>query len=199
MSEDKIEYDDVAKIADSLVASGRRVTLEYLRRELGRGTHSQIAVMLGRWQRKQKNNNSSRRDGGSSKGLRRPIGVQKGDVAKKSFKDRSKQHFCNQGHDAASIKRCVPIQPFTVERLVQESESVRRIFWSLYIIKQRRAKVLEGHQDNHADSLSLRMDGDHQIREMKRKSTKDLMVIISEISRIKAASERDICAIRNEL
>ena len=52
MSQDnQLSYGEVVAIANRLVKEGKRVTLEYLRRELGKGTHAQIAVFLGKWQK----------------------------------------------------------------------------------------------------------------------------------------------------
>lgn len=60
-----ITYDEVAAIADRLMLEGKRVTLEYMRRELGKGTHAQIAVLLGRWQKAQKKSGASKHQASS--------------------------------------------------------------------------------------------------------------------------------------
>ena len=52
--ENHLSYQEVANIANLLSAEGKRVTLEYVKSELGRGTHSQIAVFLSRWQQAQR-------------------------------------------------------------------------------------------------------------------------------------------------
>ena len=56
--ENHLSYQEIVNIADRLTAEGKRVTLEYFRRDLGQETNSQIEIFLRRWkQQTQKKNN----------------------------------------------------------------------------------------------------------------------------------------------
>ncbi|WP_100551148.1 DNA-binding protein [Caedibacter taeniospiralis] len=226
MSEDnQISYEELAAVAERLNQEGRKVTLEYVRRELRRGTHAQIAVLLGKWQKenphlsnevKPKFRSTETRaetsyGAGSNNKLRRP------DIS--SFKSRKLQRNCTQessvqnGHKKPysrtqfignsnsdeSYAAIAPREPLTLERLQQETEIIQKLFQALAAIRSSRLEALEQYQSAQSELFTTRMDCDQKVREFQKRASEKLLGLQTEFSRLKTISEQEIIAIRRKL
>jgi len=89
--------------------------------------------------------------------------------------------------------------PFSIDRLIQEPEVIRRIFWALYLIKVYRIKILEFRQYEQNASLILRMGRERLIHEIKKQSNQAVSELINKFSRIKACNERELSLLRKKL
>ncbi|MBK2124365.1 DNA-binding protein [Fangia hongkongensis] len=211
-----ITYDEVAAIADRLMLEGKRVTLEYMRRELGKGTHAQIAVLLGRWQKAQKKSGASKHqassydkgrgaqehkrfkgDNGKKNGLRRPD-MSFRDKKQTSGKEyRNPPQYLNQRSSNGPARSSMG--NFSLERLKKEHALVEKLFLSLMLVRERRVKALEAYQLAHNEALNARMDSEKEIREIKKENAKRLASLTAEFSKLKILNEREMASLRQKL
>ena len=192
--ENHLSYQEVANIADLLISEGKRVTLEYVRRELGRGTHSQIAVFLSKWQQAQRRHKHNRANDLSVKGTsnatpKARYGISKSNTrtldnrSETAHKERyrqinaAKDFHANKGKLSTHSKPSyltstsrIFKKPFSVERLNQEKAVVRSLCWALYYVKSLRLNTLEFQQKMQNHLLVLRMEHESEIRQIKKKN-----------------------------
>ena len=226
MSEDnQISYEEVAAVAERLNKEGRKVTLEYVRRELGKGTHAQIAVCLGKWQKNNAHLLESNRSkytptgvrsdnamGDSARGgaLRRPD--MSGFKSKKPSRNhthegyrqnehrpRSRTQFIENSNLNESYQAIVPRESLTLARLQKEAPVIQKLFQALAIIKASRLQALEQYQNAQGELLSTRMECDKKVREFQKYANEQLLLLQTEFSRLKTISEHEIIAIRRQL
>ncbi|WP_116963311.1 DNA-binding protein [Fastidiosibacter lacustris] len=229
--ENQITYEEVSAIADRLNKEGRRVTLEYVRRELGKGTHAQIAVFLGRWQKenthlseqeKSKNRTQCFRDKNhdrsNAQGKERSNMLRRPDMStfkehrthrqqqdeleslqKRAFARNSKPQFITNGNGEESYESIAPMEELTTERLQKEPVIIQKLFQAMIAIKAARAVALEEYQQAQSELLSTRMECDQKVREFKKYANEQLLALQSEYSRLKAITEREVIAIRQQL
>jgi len=219
-----ITYDEVAAIADRLMLEGKRVTLEYMRRELGKGTHAQIAVLLGRWQKAQKKNTGAskhhassydkgrlgdkgktgaqdhkqfKNENGRKNGLRRP------DMGFRDKKQMQAREYRNPpqyiSQRASNARSRSAMDSFSLERLQQEHSIVEKLFFSLMLVREKRVKALEAYQLAHNDALNARMDSEKEIREIKKENAEKLASLTVEFSKLKILNEREVASLRRKL
>lgn len=226
MSEDnQITYDELAAVAERLRNTGRKVTLEYVRRELRKGTHAQIAVLLGRWQK------SNEHLANESKGTRgrfsstKPensrlivgdLALPKSDIG--SFKSKkqnrqqqlahsqngprrsySRTQFIGNGNSDESYEAIAPRESLTLERLKVEPMIIQKLFQALAIIRSTRLLALEHYQNAQNDLLNTRMECDKKVREVQKNASEQLLALQAECSRLKTIYDQEIIAIRCQL
>ena len=146
--EDDLRYSEVAEIANRLKTQGKRVTLEYLRRELGKGTHAKIAYFLSRWQRGQKNDtfssNPKYKSNGTGRRLNhetqagRPTSVKRPDVRFKGRNGNSGSsprpspyaNSVNRSERKEAAKKALG-EGFSFTRLAKEPAVIQKLFLAL--------------------------------------------------------------------
>ncbi|WP_119344115.1 DNA-binding protein [Facilibium subflavum] len=214
--ENQLTYEEVAQIADSLLAEGKRVTLEYLRRQLGKGTHAQIAVLLGKWQRQQKGKKMPKTSAyaddsgfkeqkrisgaGSSRALKRPemnFRTKQSESGRIDKSTKASVDCFDDGKESAGGFNVTT--PFSLERLEVEPDVVKRLFMALCVVKYYRARALERQQTAQNESLNLRMASESKIRQIKKEYHEKIVALMSELSRIKAITDREIDQLRHQL
>lgn len=222
--ENHLSYQEVANIANLLSAEGKRVTLEYVRRELGRGTHSQIAVFLSRWQQAQRahkpgraknpsikvdSNSTSKARYGASKVNVHTLSHRSETVYKERYTRKqgnvTKDSYINKEKRIATKKSAYTAvlaalkKPFSLERLNQEATIVKSLFWALYQIKSMRLNTLEIQQRIESNLLVLRMKHESGVRQIKQQNHAKIEGLLAEFNQIKAASDHKISALRQQL
>ncbi|GGF97345.1 MULTISPECIES: DNA-binding protein [Cysteiniphilum] len=225
MSEDnQITYDELAAVAERLSREGRKVTLEYVRRELGKGTHAQIAVLLGKWQKENaqlmhENKNArpkfsqSRSDdmrNASTSSLRRPD--MNGFKSKKSVRQQQSAHgqseyrksysrtqFIGNGNSDESYEAIAPRESLTSERLKAEPAIIQKLFQALAIIRSTRLLAQEHYQTAQNELLNTRMTCDQEVRDFQKTANEQLLALQTEFSRLKTTYDQEIIAIRRQL
>lgn len=226
MSEDnQITYDELAAVAERLSREGRKVTLEYVRRELGKGTHAQIAVLLGKWQKEnvqlmhenknarpkfsQSRSDDTRNTGASS--LRRPD--MNGFKSKKPARQQqqssrgqgeyrktySRTQFIGNGNSDESYEAIAPRESLTSERLQAEPAIIQKLFQALAIIRSTRLLAQEHYQAAQNELLNTRMTCDQEVRDFQKKANEQLLALQTEFSRLKTTYDQEIIAIRRQL
>lgn len=219
--ENHLSYLEVANIANLLTSEGKRVTLEYVRRALGRGTHSQIAVFLSKWQQAQRRHKNNRANNlptksaasatpkagyGPSKSNtnsnNRPESIRKERHASRQVKDTHGNKGRLSAYDKSSF--LTPAirtfkKPFSSERLNQEKTVVKNLFWAVYQVKSLRLNTLEFQQKTQNHQLILRMERESEIRQIKKENQTKIVALLAEFNHIKAASDRKIGALRQQL
>ena len=226
MSKEKhLSYQEVANIASLLCSEGKRVTLEYVRRQLGKGTHSQIAILLSKWQQTQsssykmsKNKNLAIKRNSNATLKGRSINSKK-NVHRLSNKSTmyNEQHHAQKHenlpknvhikkekkiiHDKSRTPSVSNLlnNPFSLERLNQETTTVKSLFWALYQIKSMRLNTLEIQQKIENSIFILRMEHESGIRQIKQQNRAKIAALVAEFNHIKAANSRKISDLRQQL
>lgn len=223
--ENQITYDELAGVAERLSREGRKVTLEYVRRELGKGTHAQIAVLLGKWQKEnaqlmhdnkgtknrfsQSRSDDTRMSSGATS-LHRP---DMGDFKSKkparhqqsthrqseSRRPYSRTQFIGNGNSDESYEAIAPSESLTSERLKAEPVIIQKIFQALAIIRSARLLAQEHYQTAQNESLTMRMACDQEVREFQKMANEQLLALQTEFSRLKTTYDQEIIAIRRQL
>ncbi|MFZ9034726.1 MAG: DNA-binding protein [Francisellaceae bacterium] len=202
--EDKLSYEEVEAVADSLTAEGRRVTLEYLRRALGKGTHAEIAVHMGRWQRSKNErpqalarhassenavHKKNHADNGSNSSLRRPRPI---------VKEERSQTRQSADIPVVDTRKSRQSAAPDFKRLEQEAVCVKKLFEAIAFVKQSRAKAVERQHKIQSELLALRVEHDRVVRELKKNANEDLFKLQAEYTRLKSATKREIFALRDQ-
>lgn len=223
--ESHLSYQEVANIASLLCSEGKKITLEYVRRQLGKGTHSQISVLLSKWQQTQsssyklsKNKNLviKRNSNDISKG--RCINSKKSihRLGNKSTMYNEQHHAKKHGnlpktfyinkekkiiHDKSRTPSVSNLlnNPLSLERLNQETTTVKSLFWALYQIKSMRLNTLEIQQKIENSIFILRMEHESGIRQIKQQNRIKIEALVAEFNHIKASNCRKISDLRQQL
>ncbi|WP_119327581.1 DNA-binding protein [Cysteiniphilum halobium] len=227
MSEDnQITYDELAAVAERLSHEGRKVTLEYVRRELGKGTHAQIAVLLGKWQKEnaqlvhenknvnprfsQSKSDDTRMKSGATS-LRRPdmggfkskkparYQQQSAHSQSESRRAYSRTQFIGNGNSDESYEAIAPRESLTPERLKSEPAIIQKLFQALAIIRSTRLLAQEHYQTAQNELLNTRMACDQEVREFQKTANEQLLALQTEFSRLKTTYDQEVIAIRRQL
>ena len=227
VKENHLSYEEVVNMANFLHAEGKRVTLEYLRRKLGRGTHTQIALFLNKWQQSQKlhKTNTNRTKKALIKSDANSTLTPSHSFVRSNYHLRSiqskiiyKDHYARKKRNIAKdfyIKKEKKItenkkrsgilasftmkKSFSIERLKQETPIVKSLFWALYQIKCIRLNTLEAQQKIESNLLILRMKHESGVHQIKQKNHAKIKALLAEFNQFKASSDRKIRVLRQKL
>lgn len=225
MPEDnQISYEELSAVAERLSQEGRKITLEYVRRALGKGTHSRIAVLLGKWQKEHAcllNESKTARSGSVAikadsacsnigTGLRRPniegfksrkpIRQHQTSYSQTKHKQSySRTQFIGNGNSDESYKSIASCESLSLERLQKESAIIQKLFQALAITRVIRLEALDCYQATQGDLLNTRMECDQKVREFQKSANEQLLALKTEFSRLKTIDSQEIIAIRRQL
>ena len=227
MSEkNQITYDKLAAVADHLSHEGRKVALKYVRRKLGKGTHAQIAVLLGKWQKENAHlinkNKGEINQYSSTKPEDLKINIDNAALYKPDAEDLklnkttdhqkklsqgqnkhrrsySRTKFISNGDSDESYKAIIPRESLTSECFESEPAIIQKLFQALAIIRNTRLVTQEHYQNTQHQILNTRMECDQQARELQKYATEQVLSLQNEFSRLNTIYDQEIIAIRRQL
>ena len=223
----QVTYAEVSNVANILIRKGKKITLENIRRELGKGTHSEIAVILGKWNKevkykpkneygivtlKEKNHGSkysvSKNRESRNDHVKRKNNVRKNipfNLKENGYKKRSSENpFFIRKKDEVDVqilsnRHIIDKSKISIERLLEESTIVQKIFLAAVMVKKEKLNVAAEHQKFRNIILQNQMQKEETIRIFKEKHNIEINRILDEWNSIKLDFERKIIAFRNSL
>jgi hypothetical protein len=178
-----VSYDEVVSAAQNILKKGERYTLEKIRRILGKGNHSKIAEHLRQWQiaKASKQKSSS---GSNNRHIKR--------------NQRSTPSWKPRGHSTdETVITKKPSQPFSIDRLSDESITVRSLFCSILYTKESRAFALEERQKYQQDVVDMSRDADKQVVELKKKSRAEINKLMEDHARLRNQLDKEVFSLRS--
>ena len=179
-AENNLSYQDVVKVADIISKSGKKVRIDEVRSEIGYGDYAQIAAFLRRWQ----NSNEKINDRPQHKA------AAKANTNRQKPQNQNSSNFY-QYDDASSYTFHSNDVPFSIERFLKESESVKALFIAICCVKQDRNEVLEGMRKLKANTLSFYKQSDRDIRRIKMDARDKVRSLNSEFTKIYVSKEQE--------
>jgi|APSaa5957512535_1039671.scaffolds.fasta_scaffold21654_2 CMP-2-keto-3-deoxyoctulosonic acid synthetase len=181
-----ITYDEVINAAQSILKKGERYTLEKIRRYIGKGSHSQIAEILRKWQTSKHSKNKNKNNAQQSRHSKRPH--------KPAHQHAGFQH--GQRDFTETYQQIKPSEPFSEERLEQESVLIQSLFLAVYTVREKKSEALERHQRQQNDLQSMQMRADQEVIQIQKSARSKINILLEEHARIRTQRERDIEMLR---
>lgn len=226
MSDEKnITYNDIVTVINHLHYEGRKVTLEYVRRNLGRGTHAQIALFLSRWKKENgaaTNHNNTRTGSAelsSSDVIKTNTPLHKSSTNTVKRTKKQPRHYQQPSYNRNEYKKICSskkalfktvcklsksdsftcCEPLTIERLQLESDIVQKLLRSIAIVKKARRLEQDQHQILQKELVNYCLKYQHKGLELQKYANKRIMALKKELNRLKISYDREITSIRYQL
>jgi hypothetical protein len=198
-SAQSLSYQQVAKIADNIIASGKKVRIDLVRREIGFGDYAQIANYLRKWQ----NSSNKAPSRPQNKNLQRQAQQRQGSKGHRNNQSGSTSSGSNarmfHQYDDETFTTVIKSAPFCMETFMKENDSVKALFLSIYIVKQGVSEIVDNMRKEKAKSLSYRKQVDRDIRHAKMEARVEIRSLSSEITKIMLLKEHEIILLKSQI
>jgi hypothetical protein len=168
---DKQFYDQVVNEANKILRKGGKYSVEKIRKNLGYGSSAEIAECIKKWQ-----------------------------AAKHAKNKRNKNQKSNQQKTGSHRPFSSYSQnPFSLERLKQEPNSVQKLFWALLVVRMSKSASLEHYQSIEDQLMNSRIESEREIIDLKKQARKKVDKLFKESIEIENRRSEQIDALRQEI